>query len=204
MEVKYINNKSKILKTFSRVSSMASSLSFSLPPFFRMLSQKVASSSALELPATPLLQKTSKASLRACGRGKQDEIIYRSQQRWVHFSSHFHMQTLWKSVWFWKQSFTYARYLSCSSMTFLTKTWRSSHVSLCLKQAVSSKYNTLQKRDQRVTCSCKPTTSFFSACGQNNQHSTKSIVRIVTRALTTTRHIMTERMKPQKKAKRVN
>jgi len=33
-----------------------------------MLSQKVASNSALELPATPLLQKTSKASLRAWRR----------------------------------------------------------------------------------------------------------------------------------------
>ena len=52
-------------QTFSSVSSMASSLSFSLPPFLRILSQKVASSSALELPATPLLQKTSKASLSA-------------------------------------------------------------------------------------------------------------------------------------------
>ena len=53
------------MQTFSRVSSIASSLNFSLPPFLRMLSQNVASSSALELPATPLLQKTSKASLRA-------------------------------------------------------------------------------------------------------------------------------------------
>ena len=53
------------MQTFSRVSSIASSLNFSLPPFLRMLSQKEASSSALELPATPLLQKTSKASLRA-------------------------------------------------------------------------------------------------------------------------------------------
>ena len=56
----------KIKLTFSRVSSMASSLNFSLPPFFSILSQKVASSSALELPATPLLQKISKASLSAC------------------------------------------------------------------------------------------------------------------------------------------
>jgi len=53
------------LQTFSRVSSIASSLNFSLPPFLRILSQNVASSSALELPATPLLQKISKASLRA-------------------------------------------------------------------------------------------------------------------------------------------
>jgi len=58
-------NTSRIMQTFSRVSSIASSLNFSLPPFLRMLSQKEASSSALELPATPLLQKTSKASLRA-------------------------------------------------------------------------------------------------------------------------------------------
>jgi len=56
---------SRMTLTFSRVSSIASSLNFSLPPFLRMLSQKEASSSALELPATPLLQKTSKASLRA-------------------------------------------------------------------------------------------------------------------------------------------
>lgn len=47
---------------------MASSLSFSLQPFFRILSQKVANNSALELPETPLLQKTSKASLSACGK----------------------------------------------------------------------------------------------------------------------------------------
>jgi hypothetical protein len=52
-------------QTFSSVSSMASSLNFSLPPFLRILSQKVASSSALELPATPLLQKISKASFSA-------------------------------------------------------------------------------------------------------------------------------------------
>jgi hypothetical protein len=44
---------------------MASSLNFSLPPFLRILSQKVASSSALELPPTVLLQNTSKASFRA-------------------------------------------------------------------------------------------------------------------------------------------
>jgi len=56
---------SRMTQTFSRVSSIASSLNFSLPPFLRMLSQNEASSSALELPATPLLQKTSKASLRA-------------------------------------------------------------------------------------------------------------------------------------------
>lgn len=62
MNFKWIINR-KI--TFSSVSSIASSLNFSLPPFLRMLSQKVASNSALELPATPLLQKTSKASLRA-------------------------------------------------------------------------------------------------------------------------------------------
>lgn len=53
--------------TFSSVSSMASSLNFSLPPFLRTLSQKAASSSAFELPATVLLQKTSKACLRAYG-----------------------------------------------------------------------------------------------------------------------------------------
>ena len=44
---------------------MASSLSFSLPPFLRILSQNVASNSALELPATVLLQNTSKASFKA-------------------------------------------------------------------------------------------------------------------------------------------
>lgn len=56
--------------TFSSVSSIASSLNFSLPPFFSMLSQKVANSSALELPPTPLLQKTSKASFRAYRRAE--------------------------------------------------------------------------------------------------------------------------------------
>ena len=61
------------VQTFSSVSSMASSLNFSLPPFLRMLSQKVASSSALELPATPLLQNISKASFRAyrCSKNYQ-------------------------------------------------------------------------------------------------------------------------------------
>jgi len=63
--IKFIEVKVYMLRTFSRVSSIASSLNFSLPPFLRMLSQKVARSSALEFPATPLLQKTSKASLRA-------------------------------------------------------------------------------------------------------------------------------------------
>ena len=57
--------------TFSSVSSIASSLSFSLPPFLSILSQKVASSSALELPATALLQKTSKASFRAWRKRSQ-------------------------------------------------------------------------------------------------------------------------------------
>ena len=63
-----ITAKEKKICTFSRASSMASSLSFSLQPFFRILSQKVANNSALELPETPLLQKTSKASLSACGK----------------------------------------------------------------------------------------------------------------------------------------
>lgn len=59
------------ISTFSSVSSIASSLSFSLPPFFNRLSQNVARSSALVLPATPLLQKTSKASFKAC---KQNQL----------------------------------------------------------------------------------------------------------------------------------
>jgi len=51
--------------TFSNVSSMASSLNFSLPPLLRMWSQNVARSSVLERPATPLLQKISKVSSKA-------------------------------------------------------------------------------------------------------------------------------------------
>jgi len=55
--------------TFSkRASSMASSLSFSLQPFFRILSQKVANNLVLDLPETALLQMTSKASLSTCGK----------------------------------------------------------------------------------------------------------------------------------------
>ena len=73
-------NTSRIMQTFSRVSSIASSLNFSLPPFLRMLSQKEASSSALELPATPLLQKTSKASLRA--------YMIKTSDLHVHISIH--------------------------------------------------------------------------------------------------------------------
>mmetsp|Transcript_25338 Transcript_25338/g.62514 ORF Transcript_25338/g.62514 Transcript_25338/m.62514 type:complete len:212 (-) Transcript_25338:986-1621(-) len=80
--------------TFSSVSSMASSLSFSLPPFFSRLSQNVASSSALVEPATPLLQNTSNASLSA---------------RWNRLSLE-------------KHSLTYCKYLSCSSMTLRTNT----------------------------------------------------------------------------------
>ena len=57
--------------TFSRVSSIASSLSFSLPPFLRILSQNVASNSALELPATVLLQNISNASFNAYNRFKK-------------------------------------------------------------------------------------------------------------------------------------
>lgn len=57
--------KTKTKATFSSVSSIASSLSFSLPPFLRILSQNVASSSALELPATVLLQNISNASFKA-------------------------------------------------------------------------------------------------------------------------------------------
>jgi hypothetical protein len=44
---------------------MASSLIFSLPPFLRILSQNEDNSSALELPATVLLQNTSNASFNA-------------------------------------------------------------------------------------------------------------------------------------------
>lgn len=108
--------------TFSSDSSMSSSLNFSLPPFLRILSQKVASNSALELPATPLLQKTSKASLRALGNSNTSEEQQQVIQMAKQLSPMHH--TLWKREWFMKQSFTYAKYLSCSSITFLTKTCR--------------------------------------------------------------------------------
>jgi hypothetical protein len=49
-----ITRSSRVRKTFPSVSSMASSLNFLLPPFSRMLSKKVARSSTLDLPATPL------------------------------------------------------------------------------------------------------------------------------------------------------
>lgn len=61
-----------------------------LRTFFRMLSQKFAINSALVLPATFLLQKPSKASLSA----------------------------LWNRLLLAKQVPTYARYLSCSAMTW--------------------------------------------------------------------------------------
>ena len=51
--------------TFLSVSSMASSFSFSHPTFLRILSPNVASNFAHELPATPLLENISKASLSA-------------------------------------------------------------------------------------------------------------------------------------------
>mmetsp|Transcript_3739 Transcript_3739/g.10266 ORF Transcript_3739/g.10266 Transcript_3739/m.10266 type:complete len:217 (-) Transcript_3739:638-1288(-) len=70
---------------------MASSLSFSLLPFFSKLSQNVAISSALVEPTMVLLQKTSNASFSA----------------------------LWKreSCFPPKQSFTYWMYLSCRRIT---------------------------------------------------------------------------------------
>lgn len=67
-------------------------LSRSVPTFFRRLLQKVAISSAEEVPATVLLQKLSKASLRA----------------------------LWNRELLLKQPSTYFRYLSWSSITELT------------------------------------------------------------------------------------
>ena len=62
------------LPTFSSMSSIASSLSFSLPPFFKMLSQNVASSSALLLALPPLLQNPSNAPFRAWGWGGGEEM----------------------------------------------------------------------------------------------------------------------------------
>ncbi len=52
--------------TLSSVSSMASSDSFSLPPFLSRLSQKEAMSSADDEPPTCLLQFASNASCGAC------------------------------------------------------------------------------------------------------------------------------------------
>ncbi|CAD6272002.1 unnamed protein product [Miscanthus lutarioriparius] len=52
-----------------------------LQPFFRILSQKVANNLALDLPETPLLQKTSKASLSACGHQQQTHPMPQIQQQ---------------------------------------------------------------------------------------------------------------------------
>jgi len=92
--------------TFSRASSMASSLSFSLQPFFRILSQKVANNSALELPETPLLQKTSKASLSACGKNYENETPFAILWQQQNENEIFQLKTLWKSVCPWKHSVT--------------------------------------------------------------------------------------------------
>lgn len=87
------------IATFSSVSSMASSLSFSLPPFLRILSQNVASSSALELPATVLLQNTSKASFRAYWTLKkinslEEDRVTRQSNKLVFFSTYLVKQTV--------------------------------------------------------------------------------------------------------------
>lgn len=66
--------------TLSSVSSTASSLNFSLPPFLRILSQNEASNSALELPETTLLQKTSKASFRAQRRTKKSKLSHTTKK----------------------------------------------------------------------------------------------------------------------------
>lgn len=113
--------------TLSKVSSIASSLNFSLPPFLRILSQYEASSSALEEPATTLLQNTSKASFRAyrkCKKGFKKFFKMHMQTKRIKTK-----MTLWNSVWLEKQSVTYAMNLSCNSIIFLTNTWNVNHVS---------------------------------------------------------------------------
>lgn len=128
--VKYKIKYEKVCKvTFSSVSSMVSSLSLSLPPFLRILSQNVASNSALELPATVLLQNTSKASFKAYWTTKRTKKLFRqfdkTKVKRIRVASL--SQTLWNDVWFWKQFLTYSIYLSCSSIIFLMRTWRPHH-----------------------------------------------------------------------------
>jgi hypothetical protein len=72
------------------------------------VSQKVASSSALELPATVLLQKISKASFMAyltTQKGGQT-----CQTKWQNKTWRAGIcclpPTLWNNVWFWKQAVT--------------------------------------------------------------------------------------------------
>jgi len=79
---------------------MASSLSFSLQPFFRILSQKVANNLALDLPESPLLQMTSKASLSACGKNYM-RMRYHLQfygNNKIIKKRYFQLKTLWKSA----------------------------------------------------------------------------------------------------------
>ena len=96
------------------------------------MSQNVDKSSALELPATVLLQNISNASFNAC-KSSQNEIYYLItinhsiiQQVILQLSQ----QTLWNSVWFIKQSLTYAIYLSWSSRNFRTRTCKCHMISL--------------------------------------------------------------------------
>lgn len=87
--------------TFSSVSSMSSSLSF--PPLWRMLSQDAASSSALDLPATALLQNTSKASFRACWTKEKGSSDKKDRTRFKH--TIFSNTNLVKQTVVWEQIF---------------------------------------------------------------------------------------------------
>jgi hypothetical protein len=81
---------------------MASTLNFSLPPFLKILSQKVISSSALERPVT-VLQDFSNATFRAYWTLKkinslEEDRVTRQSKKLVFFNTYVVKQTVAQKV----------------------------------------------------------------------------------------------------------